>query len=316
VLFRVWEVTRMDKIFYNYFFKKMSEYETTLKLEETARTVYLMFNNTIDYEKILEIVKQKQDLEEVIDALLEETQEVSKVFELPDTCLSLNESLSVSDFNELNPNSEIKNIEKAVQEKIIQTEETNTKFLVDRIDFLSLKLTEAIESKNLVEEEKKNALKWCVSQVNSAKEALIQKEEIISKQQEEIVLLRKKLEEFSSQSLDNKSILEESKPNFFQSFSDQIDKNIKEIKCELKNKTEEWFTIKKFQDFASQFKKELVEIFRSSPSKLPEQQPPINFAEENHFLIVQKESLDSYIKELEERLKFYEDREILLNQKL
>jgi len=229
------------------------------------------------------------------------------------------------------------------EEKTVQTEEfqlsPDIRRFQERIEELSLNLSESKLAKVRVEEEKKNAMKWCVTEMEGLRYTVSEKDKIIVQQQEEIEQLKKLLTSGKSEvKEDNKldKFIVESKHMIVegvQSLSQQLSENINKIQKEFKDfkkaDDKEWLVVEKLKEFAADFRREIAELFKDpitspfkkSPKKVVtattttttspsrEQQLEQQLNQERQLWQSEKASLETYIKELERQIKAYKELE-------
>jgi len=259
------------------------------------RSLCIAFDSKVDFETVNNLLAQHDNnIELVVDHLLSkaETKAVSK--EQPTT-----DSLFSSVLNEVDISQSTLNVIQKVG-RTAQEEESNAKsavFFDERIESLSRQLAEAIQQKARVEEEKRNALKWCVKQVNAMKEEIKQKDELLEAKDKE---LRKQLEPTN---------LDERKTKIAERILTHITDNITKIQQEFEKtdlESDAWAVvikgIKKLQELYNRISSTDVTLSPDN-SKIVQEE----LYDDKEMWKAEKTSLESYIKELENRLAYYEE---------
>jgi len=258
--------------------------------------------------------------------------ELPKVIEVPKV---EEPSLNSSVFNDLSQSTitAIKQVGRTALEPSASFGESDMKFFQERIESLSRQLEEVTLQKTRVEDEKRSALKWCVTQVNTMKDDLKHREEQIQSKDTQIQQLQKQVE-------DSKTPVEVKMEKYFtsskakiieglDSLSKQLNENMSNVKAEFKNEDEEWVFVskgvKRLQDLAADLRREFMELIKPIPpffsSKLKlssealaeEVKKPVDwetqYKDEKEMWVAEKASMESYIKELEQRLQYYEKQQ-------
>lgn len=110
-----------------------------------------------------------------------------------------------------------------------------------------------------------------------------------------------------------------------QSLSEQINAGVNRVQSEFKDNEKDWIFVDRLKEFASEFKKELLELFKDPLPKNPftltkkttvvtQKSEQEQDDEERELWKTEKESLESYVKELENRIRMYQEEEKLRNQ--
>jgi len=312
------------------------------------KSLCIAFEHKFEYETVSKLLQEHGSAETVVDILLnkkiEEPAKVDKIEESkplpPAVELPLvveapkveEPALNSSVFNDLSQSTiyAIKQVGKTALENPSNFGENDLKFFQERIDSLSRQLEEVTLQKNRIEEEKRSALKWCVAQVNIMKDDLKLRDEHIQSKDTQIQQLQKQLD-------DQKTPVEVKMEKYFvtskakiieglDSLSKQLNEiDMSHIKAEFQNDEEEWVFVnkgvKKLQVLAADLKREFMELVKPIPpfisSKLklsheaaePKPDWEKQYKDEKEMWVAEKSSMESYIKELEQRLQYYEKQQ-------
>jgi len=309
-------------------FDSKFEYDAISKLLQehgSAETVVdILLNKKADQPAKVEKIEENKPLPPVV--------ELPKVIEVPKV---EEPSLNSSVFNDLSQSTitAIKQVGRtALEPSPSSFGENDLKFFQERIESLSRQLEDVTIQKTIVEDEKRSALKWCVMQVNTMKDDIKQREEQIQAKDSQIQQLQKQVE-------DSKTPVEVKMEKYFasskvkiieglDSLSKQLNENMSHVKGEFKNEDEEWVFVskgvKRLQDLAADLRKEFMELikpippFFSSKLKLSHEsveqvKKPVDwemqYKDEKEMWVAEKASMESYIKELEQRLQYYEKQQ-------
>jgi len=147
---------------------------------------------------------------------------------------------------------------------------TQSASIPDKEEELMKQIKELEESKAKLLEEKRSAMKWCITQIDQMKAEIAEKNTIMQQQEEEIKQLRKEKEEKQVQSAQNEKLLESSKDMLvkgMKTISNEIGGGIAKIEKGLKNDGKEWDILDKLEKFVSGLKKEFESVFTASPGQ-------------------------------------------------
>eukprot|EP01115_Flamella_aegyptia_P004046 TRINITY_DN1797_c0_g1_i1.p1 TRINITY_DN1797_c0_g1~~TRINITY_DN1797_c0_g1_i1.p1 ORF type:complete len:403 (+),score=150.39 TRINITY_DN1797_c0_g1_i1:161-1369(+) len=201
--------------------------------------------------------------------------------------------------------------------------------LEEQLEALRVQLAEVTLLKMKADEEKKNGMRWCLNEMEKLKEEIQMKNTTIAQQEEEIKQLKKKVEDKAAKDgskidkfiLESKQMLQEG----VDSLSKQLNESVNRVQSEFKKLDDkDWVIVDRLKEFASDFKREIMELFKDPTKKASEKsatkqiqetkkpsEEELSLEEQRQLWAAEKASLESYNNELENRVKYFEQEKTL-----
>jgi len=189
---------------------------------------------------------------------------------------------------------------------------------IDRETQLLQKVSELQSITERIEEEKKNAMKWCVDQMQQMREEIKTKDEKIQqaememqKQEEEILRLKGVIEQQQTQETKlqqllttSKDVIVEGVQTLGRNVAKVTEKGWNKVQIEFRKEDKEWIVLEKMKEFALNLKQEINTLLTRDRQAQRECQ-----AEEQQIKEQEQITLDTYKQEEERQAKEKEEVE-------